>query len=426
MSSGRHVMFAVFGSAGDVFPSIAVARSLAADGHRVSFLAPPSAALYCRSVGLPVVTIGTGEELAVINDEQIFTTRFDGFSSWRRTCTTYLDPILRNGFVRARSSVAQFAPDLVVVHPLATFGSLIAADLEIPWAGLHLYPQLSPIRRRQRPVRFGGSYASTVRRLEQLGGHHRTDNPLLSWGWAPSLNVSVHDPALVAATDLDRRVIGTPLGFPYWDALPVRAEDADVVDRLHDAVSGSRPIAVATFGSFIGQAGGRVWREIADATAAARMVTVLVGVPAAQRAEFDGKPDVLCTGFVPMSHLAPRTACRHSDPPWRDRHDVRRAASRGASGGHPAGVRPNVQRPASRAGRRGGAGAGRIVDLRCDPQNERGRRRSSAVALAELLVAPDAAAGAIGTRLLDAIAVDAGAVPAPRNGSVVDLARRST
>jgi len=424
MSSGRHVMFAVFGSAGDVFPSIAVARSLAADGHRVSFLAPPSAALYCRSVGLPVVTIGTGEELAVINDEQIFTTRFDGFSSWRRTCTTYLDPILRNGFVRARSSVAQFAPDLVVVHPLATFGSLIAADLEIPWAGLHLYPQLSPIRRRQRPVRFGGSYASTVRRLEQLGGHHRTDNPLLSWGWAPSLNVSVHDPALVAATDLDRRVIGTPLGFPYWDALPVRAEDADVVDRLHDAVSVSRPIAVATFGSFIGQAGGRVWREIADATAAARMVTVLVGVPAAQRAEFDGKPDVLCTGFVPMSHLAPLAAILIH-------HGGIGTTYAGLRHGVPAAVIPQAFDQTFNGRLLEQVGVGERVRAGSSISDVIRRMsgadvRSSAVALAELLVAPDAAAGAIGTRLLDAIAVDAGAVPAPRNGSVVDLARRST
>jgi len=295
-----NLLFAVFGSAGDIFPSIAVALRLQEQQHRVTILAPPTVALYARAAGLPTLTMGTGREASVLADTAMYSCRFDGFSSWRRTCAHYLGPLIDENYPRTLELVRDLDPDLVVVHPLAPFGSLAAEELGIPWASLHLYPQLVP-RRGRRSALFGGSAARVIRTIEDRGGLRTSRNPLLERGWSPTLNLSVHDPAVVVRTELADVVIGEPVGFPYWDGIPMAAADRSHTDA---ALAAPGPLLVATLGSFIGHSQPGFWVRLADAVSRAGWTGVLAGVPASQRAELEERPGVFCTGFLPMSTIA--------------------------------------------------------------------------------------------------------------------------
>jgi rhamnosyltransferase subunit B len=305
-----HILFAAFGSAGDVFPAIAVGRRLQARKHRVTMLAPPSVSLYARTAGLSVATIGDGTEMRVVTDGAMFTNRFDGFSSWRRTSDQYLYPIMRDHYRAARATVERVRPDVVVVHPLAPFGSLIAAELGIPWISLHLYPQLVPStgtrsngRGSRRGCGFGGRLPALVRGIEEDAGLRPSHNPLLDWGWSPLANLSVHDPAVVASTVLATQSVGEPCGFPYWDDVPFSDDDHLAVEQL--LVDRSGPLLVATLGSFIGQTHRRFWIELAGIVADLGWSAVLVGVPAALRRELERRRAVRCLAFYPMSRLSP-------------------------------------------------------------------------------------------------------------------------
>jgi len=293
-----HVLFAAFGSAGDLFPSIAVARALKDLGHRATILGPRTAGMYGRAAGVATAAIGEGGELRVIDDDAIYTTRFDGFDSWRQLAANYLHPTLERGYDRACSVVERLAPDVIAVHPLAPFGSLIATELGVPWASLHLYPQLVPAGRRPDPGRWGGSFVDWVRATERRLGVEPSGQPLLRWSWGET-NLSVHDPEVVAATPLASMPIGEPCGFPYWDGIPATAPDREAVAR---AIEPGEPLVVVTLGSFIGHGRTAFWRELGEVLRERRWPALLLGAPPKLRTELE-RPGITCTGFVNLSSV---------------------------------------------------------------------------------------------------------------------------
>jgi len=295
-----HILFAVVGAAGDIFPTIAVAKQLERTNHRVTILAPRSAALYARATGLATATVGDGRESEMLGDTSVYTNRFDGFSSWRRAASRYLTPLLTD-YVRTRDLIKQLGPELVVVHPLATFGSLAAEDLGIPWVSLHLYPQLVP-RAGRRTARFGGAAAARIRMLETAHGLRPSTNPILDRGWSPLCNLSIHDPALVKRTELAETTFGEPCGFPYWDDLPIQQQDRDQLERAADS---RRPLLVATLGSFIGQTQPRIWNELTATIGQRGWSALLIGVHAQVRPSLEKTAGIFCAGFIPMSLAAP-------------------------------------------------------------------------------------------------------------------------
>jgi UDP:flavonoid glycosyltransferase YjiC (YdhE family) len=291
-----HVLFATFGSAGDVLPSIAVAQALQDQGHPTTIMTTRSAGLYARAAGQATVTVGDGTELRVLADQDVYTTRFDGFDSWRRTSASYLHPLLSQGYDGVRRLIERLAPDVVAVHPLAPFASLAATELGVPWAGLHLYPQLSPADRGRRPGRWGGPLATWLHETEARLEIEPWSHPLLRWGWG-EVNLSVHDPSLVAATSLATMAVGEPCGFPYWDGVAMAGADGDAVGR---ALEPGEPLVVATLGSFIGRNRVGFWRQLRAALARRSLPALLLGVPPDLRTELDGS-GIHCAGFVPLS-----------------------------------------------------------------------------------------------------------------------------
>ena len=81
----RRILFSVAGSAGDLFPLIPIMLRLTLQGHDVrAAVLPGSLAFYLRPLGIPVVPLGTGNEVSALSAPGVVDTRFDGWASARR------------------------------------------------------------------------------------------------------------------------------------------------------------------------------------------------------------------------------------------------------------------------------------------------------------------------------------------------------
>jgi len=159
---------------------------------------------------------------------------------------------------------------------------------------------------RRTTTSFGGRFASGVRYIEEQHGLIRRPNPFIDWAWSDLLNMSVHDPKVVEGSETLKSInLGWPHGFPYWDAIAFQGADQDALERIRSLRAAGVPILGATFGSFIGQTGIRVWREFATLAAELRATVCLIGAPAVERDALGRGDSVICTGFVPMSKFTP-------------------------------------------------------------------------------------------------------------------------
>jgi rhamnosyltransferase subunit B len=106
-----HVVVVTIGSAGDLFPFLALALALRARGHRVSFLAPEQHGPWVRPTGLPFTGLPADE--AVLHDPDLWhPTRGFGVV-WRAT---------RPAMARVNPFVEALPADercVLLVHPLA-------------------------------------------------------------------------------------------------------------------------------------------------------------------------------------------------------------------------------------------------------------------------------------------------------------------
>jgi rhamnosyltransferase subunit B len=122
-----HIVVVTIGSAGDLFPYLALALALRARGHRVSFLGPDQHGPYVAPTGLPFTGLPADE--AVLRDPDLWhPTRGFGVV-WRAT---------RPAMARIVPFMAALPPDepcVLLVHPLA----LPEADLcRAAWPGLRI------------------------------------------------------------------------------------------------------------------------------------------------------------------------------------------------------------------------------------------------------------------------------------------------
>ena len=129
----RHVVLMPFGSAGDVFPFIWIAKLLKARGHRVTMVTTCRFADAARAAGIDFVGLGTIEEVdAIGRDRRIWKLGigtkvvFDYAVKWSEE---YLEAVGRLGKV-----------DLIIA-PLTAFGARMAREkYGIPLVTVHLQP----------------------------------------------------------------------------------------------------------------------------------------------------------------------------------------------------------------------------------------------------------------------------------------------
>jgi rhamnosyltransferase subunit B len=285
------VLFATYGSAGDLFPLIPIALELQGAGHDILFAVPRPLGLYLRSMGLAAYSIGDGSEMSVLDDRRLFSTRFDGWDSQRRVFVDYVTPTLEADVVRMDAIFASGAPDVVVSSTYAVAARTAAVRAFIPHIVCSLYPEYYGVRPSSQ---YAGPF---LRCLESIVGPLAGDSrALLAWGADPE-GIVLHDRLLFDGRVPEGAVLA---GYPYWDDLPVGSVDqARVTEWL---AASEKPAVVVCLGSFVGLAKINLWQRVVHSirSAGARAIVVNARDSVVQRL-FAGENDVLTVNFVPMS-----------------------------------------------------------------------------------------------------------------------------
>lgn len=316
------VLVSTFGSAGDLFPLMPVIWRLRELGHEVRCAVPRALGLYLRPAGIATYSLGTGTEMRVFADRRLVTRRFDGWHSWRQTVQDYVAPSLGRDVASLRQLIESWQPHVTVTTSFAAAARLAAHHEGVPRLEVSIYPQHAV--RLDRSRSFASSFrASVLKELEQAassgapgGGSAAVDPALvteLAWGVNDGC-VLLHDPALLdraPATDQLPRG-GPPLsdravGFPYFDAVPVRQEELEKVDEWLDRADG--PAVAVTAGSFLGVRQEQMWDAAARAVEALDVRAVFVGPHRSGREPpAAAGSDILVLGYVPLSQIAPRVS----------------------------------------------------------------------------------------------------------------------
>ena len=297
------IAFCVFGTAGDILPCIPVAQSLESRGHVVTFVTPRWLGLYSRLAGYSTISIGDGAEKSALTDLPMYTTRFDGMDSWRRSMVKYVFPLLSRNYDAVLNQIEHLAPDLIITTAQGYWGALAATELGIPWSSFHLYPQLFERHRRRA---LGDLSTSTYARpladwliaQEVRLGLPRSRIPVIDWSVNNTITVSGHDPAVV---QFRHENIAT-LGFPYWDdVFSNAAAVAEAVDFLN---ASTVPRVVVSLGSFIGLIDSKFWRSMKKTGLENRGRFLFVGLGESDRDLVNGA-NVRAVSHVPLSTVLP-------------------------------------------------------------------------------------------------------------------------
>ncbi|MGJ7913994.1 glycosyltransferase [Massilia sp. LXY-6] len=318
-SRKAHFVVVTIGSAGDLFPFMAMALALRAGGHRVSFLAPEQHAPYVAGTGLPFV--GLPVDAGVLADPDLWhATRGFGVV-WRAT----------------RPAMAQIAPFVdalpadepcvLLVHPLA----LPEADLcraarpGLKVAAAYLAPQNLPtvhdplmlgpwrvppwvplgLRRwllRRLATGFIDPVAlADVNAARTARGMPKVASMLGHLFTVPDLSVTLF-PEWFAPTQPDWPQPLYRAGFPLFDPNPDAALSPELAGFL---AQGSRPLAF-THGT--GNTQARAYYEHARAAVERLGLRAIFLTPHHEQLPPDLPASILWQDYVPLRRLLPHLA----------------------------------------------------------------------------------------------------------------------
>jgi rhamnosyltransferase subunit B len=313
-----HFVVVTIGSAGDLFPFMAMALALRERGHRVSFLAPEQHEPYVRDTQLPFT--GLPADPAVLADPDLWhPTRGFGVV-WRATRPAMAKIV---PFVDA---LQQDEPVVLLVHPLA----LPEADLcraqrpDLKVAAAYLAPQNLPTV--HDPLMFGpwrvppwvplGLRRWLLRRLAAAfidpvalnevnvarseRGMPAASSMLDHLFAVPDLSVTLF-PAWFAPTQPDWPQPLYRADFPLFDPNP----DASLSPELTSFVEQGRPIAF-THGT--GNTQARAYFEHAARAVQALGLRAIFLTPHRDQLPANLPPTILWQDYVPLRRLLPHLA----------------------------------------------------------------------------------------------------------------------
>ncbi len=299
MTPGKRIVFATFGSLGDLHPYIALALELKHRGHR------------------PVIATFDGFREAIEAEGITFAAvrpamaEFgDPVAAMQRLLDVNKGPeyLVRRLFMpHIRASYedldrAAAGADLLVSHPISFAAPLVAEKRGLPWASTVLAP-LSLMSAIDPPL-FGP--APFLKMIRKLGvGPYRlvfalAERIASSWEkplhalraelgipteklaqfegqYSPLLNLALFSPVLAASqADWPQRTV--VCGFPRYDGKPL---DAATQSELDDFLAAGEPPIVFALGSSAVMVAGDFWRHAINAAQRLKRRTILVtGTPA--------------------------------------------------------------------------------------------------------------------------------------------------
>lgn len=319
--SGKRIVFCTFGSLGDLYPLLALAREMKHRGHIPVVATSPA---YRRLIEAEKIAFHPVRPDVDISDPSILRRVMD-----RRTGSRYLFcdiilPALRDSY----EDTAQIATDadLLVIHPIAVAALLLARKSGCPWASVAVAP-MSLCSAYDPPVFSGMPFAEKLasfgpriqkvllkfiaamfepvwkpfREFENELGLSHAPNPLL-WGHSPHLVLGLFSPML-ASPQPDWPSSAHATGFPFLSHNDGNASE------LQDFLDSGEPPIVFTLGSAaVGAAGDFYEQSVEVARRLRRRALLLVGRDPQNQPKHPLPTGAMAVQYAPHSTVFPR-AC---------------------------------------------------------------------------------------------------------------------
>lgn len=150
MSETPHYLIITVGTAGDMHPFMCTARALQALGRNVTFISHSYHAPLVKSAGLPFIGLGTDEEyLHLLSNPDIWEPK----KSFAALMGNYAGRLRQ--IDTAIQSVVTQAPKVVIAHPFAVPGAVIAKERGLLTSVVAAYLAPSNLRTCHDPLNIG-------------------------------------------------------------------------------------------------------------------------------------------------------------------------------------------------------------------------------------------------------------------------------
>lgn len=289
------IVFATFGTFGDVNPVIGIGTELLRRGHSVVLAAPEMFRKHAAAGGLSFAPLRPDQNP---NDAAMIAMVYDRKHGTERGLREFLFPALRNSYNDLLAVVkADGGADLLVSSELAYAAPLVAEVTGVPWASYALapfsffsgydppvlppYPILSQILSNVpgtghllRPFAriITRSWCKPVYTLRRELGLGRGTSPLFDAKHAPALVLALFSP-LLASPQADWPRNTKQCGFVFYDR---DAEHAGLSPQLEAFLQAGPPPLVFTLGSAAVLDPGDFWQQSAQAATLLGMRAVLL------------------------------------------------------------------------------------------------------------------------------------------------------
>jgi UDP:flavonoid glycosyltransferase YjiC (YdhE family) len=320
-AAGRRIVFYTFGSLGDLYPFLAIARELKRQGHVPVIATTP---VYRPLVEAEGVVFHPVRPDIDVSDPAILARVMDPRTGGRYVVRDILMPALHDSFMDTADAAR--GADLLVIHPMALAAFAFARMSAMPWASAALAP-VSMYSVYDPPVLAGLPFAERLatwgpsaqrhllkalaflfepqwrpfRELERTLGLDPAPNPLF-WGHSPHLALGLFSPEL-AAPQRDWPARAHATGFPFFE----QGEGLSL--ELEAFLAAGDPPIVFTLGSAaVGAAGDFFGRSAEVARSLGRRAVLLVGRDRRNHPVGDLPPNVIAVPYAPHAALFPRAS----------------------------------------------------------------------------------------------------------------------
>lgn len=327
MQKTGRILFAVFGSLGDLHPALALAIALKERGFTPIIAASGHYREKIENLGLEFRTLRP-ETADPAEDPTLIRKAMDLKTGVRFLMTEVLMPSLRQSYDDLDAAAAE-GVDLIVSHPLTWGAHLVAEKRGIPWASLALAPMsyfsvhdfpvvaplpfLAPFRRLgprfHRPLlrlilKTAGPWIATYHSLRRELGLPKGPDPLHEGQHSPQLSLAMFSEDFGAAQpDWPSSAVRT--GFAYFDQGP----RPGFPPELQEFLDNGPPPIVFTLGTAAVFSAGDFYRQsITAAQRLGRRAVLLIGRDPANQIEGPLPDGIIAVQYAPYSQLFPRAS----------------------------------------------------------------------------------------------------------------------
>ncbi|MEM9214340.1 MAG: substrate-binding domain-containing protein [Cyanobacteria bacterium P01_F01_bin.150] len=325
---GKRIIMTAYGSLGDVYPYMAIAKGLKARGHCPVIATSESFRHNIEAENIEFCSIRP--DISFLAQQQDWE-----WVNALRECQREIEhdicynlmPHLRSSFIDLKQATQ--AADLLITHPLSFSGYLVAKTAEIPWISTVLSP-LSMMSAYDLPGKSppsNSAYENALRlvsndallRFNQWQARHWSGpirqlsselelepscDPVFEGKHSPHLVLALFSP-LLASPQLDWPSQTRMTGFPFYH----RLTDQQCSPELHHFLDTGEPPIVFTLGSSAVWTPGNFYLTSIRAAEALGYRAVLLMGPSANNITANELPKgVIAVDYIPHSVILPRAA----------------------------------------------------------------------------------------------------------------------